>query len=134
MHEDLAIKVASHDASIDHMVRSIERLADTAEKTNDKLDHLVESAGQTAVILEKIASIDEKNRDSVNRLHKRVDDTIETILLKEAQLRAEVKELTTNANKGGLIYDFLVTLGKVTAILVPVVGALWSLLVILIDK
>lgn len=108
--EDIVRKVVAHEVAIEHMVSSIERLADTAERTNDKLDHLVEAAGQTSVILERIANIDTNNRDSVNRLHKRIDETL-----------LELHRVELNANKGSKVHDFLTTSAKVLAVAIPVI-------------
>lgn len=113
--DDIVKKVVAHDVAIEHMVSSIERLADTAEKTNDKLDHLVEAAGQTSVILERISNIDSNNRDSVNRIHKRIDETL-----------LEIKRVELNANKGSKVHDFLTTSAKVLGVAIPVILALTS--------
>lgn len=113
--DDIIKKVVAHDVAIEHMVSSIERLADTAEKTNDKLDHLVEAAGQTSVILERISNIDSNNRDSVNRIHRRIDEAL-----------LEIRKVEVSANKGSKVHDFLTTSAKVLAVAIPVILALTS--------
>ena len=140
--------VARHDETLNHVTKSIERLADAVEKTDDKMDKVIEALGQNAVILEKIANIDASNKDSVNRLHKRIDaidasnkdsvnrlhkriDNTENVMIaKEKEMLARITEIASDASKGAHGYDLLVYTAKAIAwgvgILAPVLaGIAW---------
>lgn len=125
--------VTRHDEAINHVTTSIERLATAVEKTDDKMDKVIEALGQNAVILEKIANIDSSNKDSVNRLHKRIDDVLTVIELKETLINTKLEAVTVNANKGGMVYDLIVYTTKVIAWALPIGAALITGLFWLID-
>lgn len=116
--------VARHDEAIVHVTNSIERLATAVEKTDDKMDKVIEALGQNAVILEKIANIDSSNKDSVNRLHRRIDDVLTTIELKENLINKNLQNVQENANKGSKVYDLIVFTAKTLAWAVPIISAL----------
>ena len=116
--------VARHDEAIGHVTQSIERLANAVEKTDDKMDKVIEALGQNAVILEKIANIDSSNKDSVNRLHKRIDDVEKAIEHKEDAMRIRLSSVAVDAKKGGELYDMSVYTVKALAWAVPIFSAL----------
>ena len=95
--------VTRHDEAINHVTQSIERLATAVEKTDDKMDKVIEALGQNAVILEKISSIDSSNKDSVNRLHKRIDDVLTVIELKELAINKSLNDVSVQAIKGSTV-------------------------------
>lgn len=125
--------VTRHDETLNHVTQSIERLATAVEKTDDKMDKVIEALGQNAVILEKIANIDSSNKDSVNRLHKRIDDVLTVIELKEAFINKKLETVTVSANKGGTVYDLIVYTSKVVAWALPIAAGLITGLFWLID-
>ena len=120
---DVSAMVARHDEAINHVTKSIERLADAVEKTDDKMDMVIEALGQNAVILEKIANIDSSNKDSVNRLHKRIDAIEVSIQDKENAMLVKVNTIAVDAAKGGRGYDLLVYTAKAIAWTIPIVTA-----------
>jgi tetrahydromethanopterin S-methyltransferase subunit G len=121
--------VVRHDEAIDHVSKSIERLASAVEKTDDKMDKVIDALSQNAVILERIANIDSSNKDSVNRLHKRIDDIEKTIEHKEDAMSIRITSVAVDARKGGNLYDMAVYTVKALAWALPLVtGALVGIL------
>jgi len=125
--------VARHDEAIGHVTQSIERLANAVEKTDDKMDKVIEALGQNAVILEKIANVDSSNKDSVNRLHKRIDAVELAMTVKEAAVMKKIDEVAVDAKKGGKLFDLLVTTAKAIAWAVPVATAVGAATLWLVD-
>ena len=128
--QEVTEMVARHDEAISHVSKSIERLADAVEKTDDKMDKVIEALSQNAVILEKIANVDASNKDSVNRLHKRIDSVEEWVKAKEVLMEAKIDGIAKNAAKGAHGSDLLVYTTKAMAwavgIAVPLLaGLLW---------
>jgi len=126
--DDSTVKemVARHDEAINHVTSSIDRLATAVEKTDDKMDKVIEALGQNAVILEKIANIDSSNKDSVNRLHKRIDAVEASIEHKEDTMSTRLNQVAIDANKGGKLYDLAVYTVKALAWVVPISIAIAS--------
>ena len=120
MSDEIKEVVARHDATINHVVESVDRLTKVSERQSAKIDDVIEAIGQNAVILEKLANIDTNNKDSINRVHKRIDESFEMIQAKEKLMMEEIKSVSVKANKGGFIYDVMVAL----AVAVPVFGVL----------
>jgi tetrahydromethanopterin S-methyltransferase subunit G len=121
--------VVRHDEAIDHVSKSIERLASAVEKTDDKMDKVIDALSQNAVILERISNIDSSNKDSVNRLHKRIDDIEKTIEHKEDAMSIRITSVAVDARKGGNLYDMAVYTVKALAWALPLVtGALVGIL------
>jgi tetrahydromethanopterin S-methyltransferase subunit G len=121
--------VVRHDEAIDHVSKSIERLASAVEKTDDKMDKVIDALSQNAVILERISNIDSSNKDSVNRLHKRIDDIEKTIEHKEDAMSIRITSVAVDARKGGNLYDMAVYTVKALACALPLVtGALVGIL------
>jgi prefoldin subunit 5 len=122
--------VVRHDEAIDHVSKSIERLASAVEKTDDKMDKVIDALSQNAVILERIANIDSSNKDSVNRLHKRIDDVEKAIENKEEAMSLRMASVAADAKKGGQLYDIASYTVKALAWVLPLgtgalVGILW---------
>jgi hypothetical protein len=122
--------VVRHDEAIDHVSKSIERLASAVEKTDDKMDKVIDALSQNAVILERIANIDSSNKDSVNRLHKRIDDVEKAFEHKEDAMSIRITSVAVDARKGGKLHDVAVYTVKALAWALPLitgalVGILW---------
>lgn len=122
--------VARHDVAIENMAGSIDRLANAVEKSEDKMDKIIDSLSQNAVILEKLANIDSSNKDSINRIHKRIDDTLLVITQKEKTFENRLSIAEDNAKKGGRIYELAVYTAKAIAWALPIsiailAGILW---------
>jgi len=122
--------VVRHDEAINHVSNSIERLASAVEKTDDKMDKVIDALSQNAVILERIANIDSSNKDSVNRLHRRIDDVEKAIEHKEDAMSVRIASVAVDAKKGGELYDMAVYTVKALAWVLPLitgvlVGILW---------
>lgn len=56
------------------MLASIDKLATSHDNTNKKVDKLIEAMGQQGIILERLASMDKRHADSMNRIHIKADD------------------------------------------------------------
>lgn len=130
---DVREMVARHDEAIGHVTQSIERLATAVEKTDDKMDKVIEALGQNAVILEKIANIDSSNKDSVNRLHKRIDEVLTVIDAKEYAMATTIGVIKCEAEKGGKLYDIVVYTVKAFAWAIPIATGLFAGLLWIID-
>jgi len=85
--EQLKEKIIQHDFAIEAMVKSIQELSETTKDSNIKLGDIAKSMGKQEVILEKLANLEGNTKDSINRVHKRIDDLEEYI--KEAKKRGE---------------------------------------------
>ena len=72
-HEKLIEKVVGHDYALEKVATAVESLAETGKQTNTKLEHIALSMGKQEVILEKISNMDDKFKDSTNRIHSRID-------------------------------------------------------------
>ena len=116
--------VARHDEAINHVTSSIDRLATAVEKTDDKMDKVIDALSQNAVILEKIANIDSYNRDSVNRLHKRINEVEKSIEDKENSMSVRLNGVCTDAHKGAKLYDLALYTVKALAWAVPITIAI----------
>jgi ribosomal protein L16 Arg81 hydroxylase len=112
-----------HDESINYVTSSIDKLTIAVEKTDDKMDKVIEALSQNAVILEKIANIDSSNKDSVNRLHKRIDLVELSIKAKEDTILEQLSKVTVDANKGCKIYDIAEYTVKALSWAVPIAVA-----------
>lgn len=120
--------LARHDAVIENVVKSVDNLTAAIVKTDDKLDLVVEAIGQNAVILERIANMDEAHRDSINRVHKRVDETNKQVDEKASKLHLE--KVAEQARKGELIYNIIIAV----SIGIPVLATLFAGLLWVIDN
>lgn len=120
--------LARHDAVIENVVKSVDKLTDAIVKTDDKLDLVVEAIGQKAIILERIANMDDAHRDSINRVHKRIDETQTDVSLKASE--AQMKIVAEQARKGNLIYDIIIAI----SIMIPVMATLFAGLLWIIDN
>ena len=121
---DVSAMVARHDEAIGHVTKSIERLATAVEKTDDKMDKVIEALSQNAVILEKISNVDSSNKDSVNRLHRRIDDLEGDIQAKEDAMILKINSIGADAAKGAKGYDLMVYTTKAIAGVVSIGGAI----------
>jgi len=128
--DDSTVKemIVRHDEAINHVTSSIDRLATAVEKTDDKMDKVIEALSQNAVILEKIANIDSSNRDSVNILHKRIDAVELSISTREGVMLLQINKVATDANKGGKLYDMAEYTVKALAWVVPITVAVGTAL------
>ena len=73
--EDLVTKVNEHERTLDKLTNAVEHLAESSKSTNERLKDIASSMSKQEVILEKIANMDERYKDSISRLHKRIDET-----------------------------------------------------------
>ena len=73
--EDLVTKVSEHERTLDKLTNAVEHLAESSKGTNERLKDIASSMSKQEVILEKIANMDERYKDSISRLHKRIDET-----------------------------------------------------------
>ena len=71
--EQINEKVIEHDYAINAMVKSIQELSDTTKDSNVKLGDIAKSMGKQELILEKLANLEGNTKDSMNRVHKRID-------------------------------------------------------------
>lgn len=54
--------------------KTADMLFNKIDKTNDKVDKLTDAVAQQAVLFEKFASMELNHRESMNRIHKKIDD------------------------------------------------------------
>ena len=73
--ESIEEKIIEHDFAIKDIAKSIHDLSDSSKEANQKLEQIAESMGKQELILEKLANLEINSKDSVNRLHKRIDKT-----------------------------------------------------------
>lgn len=73
MSDDLREKVLKHEFTIDEMAKSIQVLAETTKDSNIKLGEIAKSMSKQELILEKLTNLEGNTKDSINRIHKRID-------------------------------------------------------------
>lgn len=87
------------------LMQSIDKLAESHNRTNEKVDKLTEAIGQYGVILERLASMDNRHADSMNRAHAKMDDI--SLKAKEdnnlLEKRIELLEVKCEVNTQDLI-------------------------------
>jgi chromosome condensin MukBEF ATPase and DNA-binding subunit MukB len=71
--EQVKEKLIEHDFAINAMVKSIQELSDTTKDSNVKLGDIARSMGKQELILEELANLGGNTKDSMNRVHKRID-------------------------------------------------------------
>jgi len=71
--EDLREKVLKHEFSIGEMAKSIQVLAETTKDSNVKLGEIAKSMNKQELILEKLTNLEGNTKESINRIHKRID-------------------------------------------------------------
>lgn len=71
--EQVKEKLIEHDYAINAMVKSIQELSDTTKDSNTKLGDIARSMGKQELILEKLANLEGNTKDSMNRVHNRID-------------------------------------------------------------
>lgn len=76
--EEIKHKVTEHEYAIKNISHSIESLVIASKESNDKLDQVVNSIANQDVILEKMTNLEENTKESITRVHQRID-TIEAI-------------------------------------------------------
>ena len=88
--EDIKQKINEHDLAIKSMADSIRDLAETTKDSNKKLGDIAMSMSKQELILEKLTNLEGNTKDSINRVHKRID-SIENVY----------KEMKQRGEKGG---------------------------------
>lgn len=73
MSEDLREKVIKHEFTIAEMAKSIQVLAETTKDSNIKLGEIAKSMSKQELILEKLTNLEGNTKESINRIHKRID-------------------------------------------------------------
>lgn len=73
MSEDLREKVLKHEFTIAEMAKSIQVLAETTKDSNIKLGEIAKSMSKQELILEKLTNLEGNTKESINRIHKRID-------------------------------------------------------------
>lgn len=73
MSDDLREKVLKHEFTIGEMAKSIQVLAETTKDSNIKLGEIAKSMSKQELILEKLTNLEGNTKDSINRIHKRID-------------------------------------------------------------
>ena len=71
--QDLKDKIVEHDYAIKDIAKSIHELSDTTKESNVKLGQIAESMSKQELILEKLTNLEGNTKDSINRVHKRID-------------------------------------------------------------
>jgi len=72
--EKLKERVTEHDYAIKSISKSMVHLVEESKASNTKLDKVVESMSKQELILEKLTNLEGNTKDSINRVHKRVDE------------------------------------------------------------
>ncbi len=121
--------VIRHDSAIEHLAESLTRIATSSEKQDEKLDVVLTVISQNALILEKIANVDNTHKESVRLLNRRFDDDIKIREIASTILNTRITAISTKADRGSFIYDVLVAI----AVAIPVLGVLGSSLMWLIS-
>lgn len=96
MTEDKIIEsIIEHDQAIKSVAKAIDTLTDEAKSSNKKLDSIVTSMGKQELILEKITNIENRTKDSFNRVHTKIED-----VKKVQEVGCTPLQLSQQATKG----------------------------------
>ena len=71
--ESIEEKVMEHDFAIKDIAKSIHDLSDSSKEANKKLGQIAESMGKQELILEKLANLEINSKDSINRVHEKIN-------------------------------------------------------------
>jgi len=85
-------KLIEHDYAIKQIATSMHDIAENAKESNSKLGVIAESMTKQEVILEKLANLETNSKESINRVHKRID-LVESEVKKYSE-RGEAKGCT----------------------------------------
>lgn len=85
-NEEIGLKLVEHEFALEKFSDALTVLNETNKDTNSQLSDIAKSMGKQELILEKISNMDDKFKDSVNRIHKRIDNN-ESILDKMEKSR-----------------------------------------------
>jgi len=72
--EKMVEVIIEHDQALKTVAKAIDTLAEEAKQSNMKLDSIVVSMSKQELILEKITNIENRTKDSFNRVHARIKD------------------------------------------------------------
>ena len=110
--EHIEKKVTEHEYAIDKLTIAVESLAVSSKESNHKLSDIAKSMNKQEVILEKISNMEDKYKDTVARIHKRIDE-VEASTDKEVELIMKpIKEDVTQL-KADRTWLTRVVIGKV---------------------
>ncbi len=98
--EQIKEKVIEHDYAINAMVKSIQELSDTTKDSNVKLGDIAKSMGKQELILEKLANLEGNTKDSMNRVHKRIDKAEQ--LSKDSMNKTEKVEMSNTSQEANI--------------------------------
>ena len=90
--QEVKDKVLEHDFAIREMSKAVHELAETSKDSNIKLGEIAKSLSKQEVILEKLTNLEGNTKDSINRVHKRIDSLEDAI--KEVKSRGESEGCT----------------------------------------
>lgn len=90
MTDELKEKILRHEFSIGEMAKSIQVLAETTKDSNLKLGEIAKSMNKQELILEKLTNLEGNTKESINRVHKRID-----------MFEQEMKEIVCIGEKSG---------------------------------
>lgn len=71
--ESIEEKVMEHDFAIKDIAKSIHDLSNNSKEANCKLGQIAESMGKQELILEKLANLEVNSKDSINRVHEKIN-------------------------------------------------------------
>lgn len=98
--EQIKEKVIEHDYAINAMVKSIQELSDTTKDSNVKLGDIAKSMGKQELILEKLANLEGNTKDSMNRVHKRIDKAEQ--LSEDCRTKMEKVEISNTSQEANI--------------------------------
>ena len=98
--EQIKEKVIEHDYAINAMVKSIQELSETTKDSNVKLGDIAKSMGKQELILEKLANLEGNTKDSMNRVHKRIDKAEQ--LSEDCRTKMEKVEISNTSQEANI--------------------------------
>jgi len=98
--EQIKEKVIEHDYAINAMVKSIQELSETTKDSNVKLGDIARSMGKQELILEKLANLEGNTKDSMNRVHKRIDKAEQ--LSEDCRTKMEKVEISNTSQEANI--------------------------------
>ena len=104
--ELLESKLEKHDLEISYMKKSLDELVEYSKETTKQLQKIGESIAKQEVILEKISNIEASHKESVKRLHDRVDLVEKSVVSEKGDvvdrldlLESKLEKLRDNLDK-----------------------------------
>lgn len=114
MSDDLHTKVTEHESKLVRVEVILERVASNQDQMADAVRTITDSMVKQELLLEKLTNLEANTKDSIGRVHKRIDSVEDTSNEKHSATEKKLSAL-----------DFLITMANNPKMTMFIVGALY---------